>query len=104
MENVTCNAAGENPAAQNLAQRSLSTSARDQKLRLLARLKLGPIDTFTAIRELNILRPGARISELRTAGHSIKTQLVTLTDDQGRSHEGIALYYLSAKPVGGCAA
>jgi hypothetical protein len=80
------------------------TSGNAQRLRLLARLKLGPIDTFTAIRELNILRPGARISELRASGHSIKTQLVTLTDDQGRSHEGIALYYLSTEPAGRLAA
>ncbi|MCY1298104.1 Helix-turn-helix domain protein [compost metagenome] len=69
-------------------------SSSAQRLRLLARLKCGPVDTFTAIRDLNIVRPGARIAELRSAGHSIKTQRITLTDDQGRTHHGIALYYL----------
>lgn len=77
------------------------TSGNAQRLRLLARLKLGPVDTFTAIRDLNILRPGARISELRDAGHQIQTHRVSMTDDQGRTHHGIALYYLStsAAPI-----
>lgn len=71
-----------------------------QRVRLLARIKQGAVDTFTAIRELNILRPGARISELRDAGHPINTYLATMTDDQGRTHHGIALYYIGALPVG----
>ena len=70
-----------------------------QRVRLLARIKQGPVDAFTAIRELNILRPGARISELRDAGHPINTRLATMTDDQGRTHHGIALYYIGALPV-----
>lgn len=82
---------------QGSQSRINNTSGNAQRLRLLARLKQGPIDTFTAIRELNILRPSARISELRSAGYFIQTQLVTQADDQGRSHEGIALYYLSAE-------
>lgn len=75
------------------------TSGSAQRARLLTRLKQGPADTFTAIRELNILRPGARISELRAAGHPIKTHLTAMTDDQGRSHDGIALYYLGSDEV-----
>jgi hypothetical protein len=69
-----------------------------QCARLLKRLQMGPIDTFTAIRELNILRPGARISELRDLGHKIFTHRLVLTDDQGRTHRRIALYYLSTNP------
>lgn len=69
-------------------------SGNAQRLRFLARLELGPVDTFTAIRELNILRPGARISELRDAGHPIQTHRVTMADDHGRTHRGVALYYL----------
>ncbi|MFI8224248.1 helix-turn-helix domain-containing protein [Pseudomonas sp. NPDC085632] len=61
----------------------------------------GPIDTFTAIRELNIVRPGARINELRDMGHRIMTERLTLTDDQGRTHRGMALYYLSTNPPAG---
>lgn len=78
-----------------------NTSGTAQRARLLERLKVGPIDTFTAVRELNIVRPGARISELRSLGHKIHTHLRTLTDDQGRSHGRVALYYLSTNPPAG---
>jgi hypothetical protein len=75
-----------------------NTSSIAQRARLLERLHAGPIDTFTAIRDLNIVRPGARINELRGLGHKILTHRLTLTDDQGRPHPGIALYYLSTNP------
>lgn len=78
-----------------------NTSGTAQRARLLERLKVGPIDTFTAIRELNIVRPGARINELRALGHKILTHRLTLTDDQGRRHCGMALYYLSTNPPAG---
>lgn len=75
-----------------------NTSGTAQRARLLERLQSAPIDTFTAIRELNIVRPGARINELRGLGHKILTHRLTLTDDQGRTHQGMALYYLSTNP------
>ena len=75
-----------------------NTSGTAQRARLLERLQSGPIDTFTAIRELNIVRPGARINELRGLGHKSLTHRLTLTDDQGRTHQGMALYYLSTNP------
>lgn len=78
-----------------------NTSGTAQRARLLERLQAGPIDTFTAIRELNIVRPGARINELRGLGHKILTHRLVLTDDQGRTHRGIALYYLSTNPPAG---
>lgn len=78
-----------------------NTSGTAQRARLLERLQTGPIDTFTAIRELNIVRPGARINELRDMGHRIMTERLTLTDDQGRVHRGMALYYLSTNPPAG---
>lgn len=71
------------------------TSGDAQRLRLLARLKLGPVDTITARSELNIMMPAARVKELRDRGHDIRRHLITLTDDQGRPHHGIALYFLS---------
>ncbi|RIJ13009.1 hypothetical protein DXT77_02400 [Pseudomonas sp. 91RF] len=78
-----------------------NTSGTAQRARLLERLRAGPIDTFTAIRELNIVRPGARINELRALGHKILTHRLDLTDDQGRKHPRIALYYLSTNPPAG---
>jgi hypothetical protein len=81
-----------------------NTSGTQQRARLLERLKAGPIDTFTAIRELNIIRPGARINELRGLGHKILTHRLTLTDDHGWTHHGMALYYLSTNPPAGVTA
>lgn len=70
-------------------------SASAQRSRLLARLQLGPVDTLTARSELNILMPAARIKELKERGHPIRAQRISMTDDQGRTHHGIALYYLT---------
>lgn len=81
------------------------TSGNAQRARLLAYLRHHrSINTFEAIRLLNILRPGARIAELRAQGHDIRTHLATLEDDQGRAHPNVATYYLSADPVGKVAA
>ena len=81
-----------------------TSNGKAQCARLLKRLQMGPVDTFTAIRELNSLRPGARISELRDLGHKISTHRLALTDDQGRTHRRIALYYLSTNPPAGVSA
>ena len=80
-------------------------SGNAQRIRLLAYLRdHGAINTFEAIRLLNILRPGARIAELRAQGYNIRTHLATLEDEQGRAHPNVATYYLSTEPVGKVAA
>ena len=82
------------------AQTNNDTSGIAQRMRLLAYLSQhGSINTFQAIALLNILRPGARIAELRAQGHGIVTHLSTLKDDHGRDHQKVATYYLSAGPV-----
>ncbi|MFC0709744.1 helix-turn-helix domain-containing protein [Azorhizophilus paspali] len=76
------------------------TSLSSQRVRLLAYMQAhGSINTFEAISKLNIVRPGARIAELRAAGHKIRTHLGELRDDQGRPHPKVATYYLSAEPI-----
>jgi len=80
----------------NITQNSsLGTSTHAQRARLLSWLEAGPIDTITARRELNILAPAARVKELKERGHSIISQRISMTDEQGRTHHGIALYYLT---------
>lgn len=79
---------------------SRSKSLRDvsigsQRARLLKRLQAGPVNTFEAMSELNICRPGARISELRGLGHRIGTHLTDLIDAQGFRHPHCAVYYLT---------
>lgn len=75
-----------------------NTSINAQNARLVPRMRQGPVDTFTIMRELNICRPGARICDLRNAGYIIHTQLITLEDEWGRKHPKIALYTLLAEP------
>ena len=76
------------------------TTAEAQRSRLLTYLREhGSINTFEAIRLLNILRPGARVFELRTKGHKIATYLGVLKDDQGRVHRRVATYYLSTNAL-----
>lgn len=72
------------------------TSLQAQRVRLLTRLQLGPVDTLLLRRELNILAPAARVKELRNEGHEITTQRITLIDDYGRTHIRIAVYSLIA--------
>lgn len=75
------------------------TSSHAQRARLLARLYLGPVDTITARSELNIMMPAARVKELREQGHPINTHRITITDEQGRTHHGVALYYIGTLPA-----
>ncbi|KIY18526.1 MULTISPECIES: helix-turn-helix domain-containing protein [Pseudomonas syringae group genomosp. 2] len=75
-----------------------NTSINAQNARFIQRLRLGSIDTFTAMRELNICRPGARICDLRNAGYQIDTARIVLTDEWGRTHRGVALYTLMSEP------
>ncbi|CAO1664365.1 helix-turn-helix domain-containing protein [Halomonas sp. NYA30] len=79
----------------------MSNQANDstsQRNRILARLKQGPVTTLELIQDDNILRPGARICELREKGHDIRTHLQDVIDPWGRKHSRVALYYL---PTGG---
>ncbi|WP_447095950.1 helix-turn-helix domain-containing protein [Pseudomonas sp. CF10PS3] len=75
-----------------------NTSNHAQLVRLVPRLRKGPADTFTIMRELNICRPGARICDLRNAGYKIITNRITMTDEWGRIHRGVAVYTLIAEP------
>lgn len=75
-----------------------STSINAQNQRFVDRLRQGSIDTFTAMRELNICRLGARICDLRNAGYRINTARIVLTDEWGRKHHGVALYTLMSEP------
>lgn len=70
------------------------TARKAQQNRALLRLQKGPADTFVLRREENILMPAARIKELKEQGYDILSQRITLVDEYGREHRGIALYSL----------
>ncbi|MEB0091800.1 helix-turn-helix domain-containing protein [Pseudomonas sp. CCI4.2] len=83
---------------RSLSQDNSNTSVSAQNSRLAGRMEQGSIDTFAIMRELNICRPGARICDLRNAGYKIITNRIVLTDEWGRTHRGVAVYTLIAKP------
>lgn len=71
-------------------------SASAQRARLLERLKLTPVDTITARRELDILMPATRIFELRAEGKRIDTVRVMRPTDEGKLHS-VAMYVLQGE-------
>lgn len=71
-----------------------ATDSASQRSRILARLREGAATSIQLIQEENVLRPSARIAELRAAGHQILTYLQDVRDPWGRQHSRVALYYL----------
>ena len=56
-----------------------------QCMRVLARLRSGPLTAYEAIRELSVGRLAARIGELRRKGHDIHTEQVDFVNVYGDS-------------------
>lgn len=74
----------------------ISTEA--QTLRVLARLKSGPVDTLTLRKAENVMAPAARVMTLRKRGYEIETKLRDKYDDYGRKHPRVAHYRLISEP------
>ncbi|MCY1294723.1 Helix-turn-helix domain protein [compost metagenome] len=70
------------------------TSTAAQRIHLLERLRLGPVDAITACGELNIKAPALQVKALREAAYPIRTHPIRLNDVQGRPHRYVARYYL----------
>ena len=77
-----------------------SNSVADQRARLLAALRIGPISTLDARSRLDVLHPAARIQELREAGHQIVTEWYCQETFVGCPHR-VAKYVLLAVADGG---
>lgn len=73
-----------------------STSGGAQRQRILQALALRPHTSYE-LRKLGCYQCPARIIELRRRGYDIKTERVTIWDDEGFEHHGIALYSLVAE-------
>ncbi|WP_273454943.1 helix-turn-helix domain-containing protein [Nevskia ramosa] len=73
-------------------------SSEAQRRRLLDRLRIGPISTLDARRELDILMPATRIFELRARGQRIDTIRIDQHTECGKRHN-VALYVLQSDAV-----
>lgn len=79
--------------------RDKSTSGNAQRVRILQALCLRAHTSYE-LRKLGCYQAPARIIELRRQGHKISTKRVTIWDDEGFRHDGVALYTLHEKKIG----
>ncbi|MGB3070400.1 MAG: helix-turn-helix domain-containing protein [Ottowia sp.] len=77
---------------------SKSSTTEDQFERILQALRLRP-HTTEDFRKLGIFQISARIFGLRARGYNIVTNPVSITDRDGYTHHGVALYSLEGEPV-----
>ena len=80
---------------RQLAATLPGVTAATQRQRIMAALRAGPLSTVEAIRFLDIIRPSARIAELRNDGYRIATTWRTDATETGEPHR-VALYVLTA--------
>jgi len=77
----------------------VSTSGEAQRRRIIEMLRPGQKHTLD-FRHAGIMQSQTRIFELRALGYDIPTVgRVTVYDDQGYPHRGVAVYALIAEPV-----
>ena len=74
-------------------------STQEQRSRMLHYLRLRPVSTLEARRELDILHPAGRVMELRREGYQISTVTTTEHSECGRAHK-VARYVLMAEGNG----
>ena len=74
-------------------------SSATQRARILARLRMGPMTTTQARRELDVMHPAMRVLELRRRGFSIYTEMTLQETAPGRWHTaGKYVLMKEAKP------
>ena len=90
----TTNNKGAPPNGTPSTPRGDSNTAHAQRQRLLARLRLGPLSTIEARRDLDIMMPAARVHELRHRDNeNIQTLRRKEETDSGKKHN-VAVYVL----------
>lgn len=71
-----------------------STASEAQRTRILKALARRPHTSYE-LRKLGCYQCPARIIELRRQGYEISTERVSIWDDEGCRHDGVALYTLT---------
>ncbi len=69
-----------------------------QRKRILDFIRLQPLDTLTARKELDVMHPAARVMELRKQRIGILTTKIDRPSDCGKIHR-VACYFLEAGAV-----
>ncbi|KAB2968135.1 helix-turn-helix domain-containing protein [Zoogloea sp.] len=77
----------------------ISTASEAQRQRIVEMLRAGSKTTLD-FRRAGVMQSQTRIFELRAQGYDLPTVgRVTVFDDQGYPHRGVAVYALVAEPV-----
>ena len=76
--------------------KSKSTSGEAQRQRILKALAQRPHSSYE-LRKIGCYQAPTRIIELRRLGYDISTERISIWDDEGYRHSGIALYTLRGK-------
>lgn len=84
--------------------KQFSSASEAQRRRMLEMLRTGPKTTLD-FRRAGVMQSQTRVFELRAQGYNLPTVgRVTIHDDQGYPHHGVALYELVAEPQEGACA
>lgn len=84
--------AGKVALLNQISANHTGNSTANQRNRIMEALRHGPLSTIDAVRHLDIIRPAARISELRHKhGEPIETQWTKELTEAGELHR-VALY------------
>ncbi|WP_167731872.1 helix-turn-helix domain-containing protein [Kerstersia gyiorum] len=70
-----------------------STSSSSQRERILTALQRRPHTSYE-LRKMGCYQANTRILELRRQGYNIATERVSIWDDEGYCHSGVARYTL----------
>lgn len=71
-----------------------NSDANTQRDRILAALRCHPHTSYE-LRKLGCYQANTRVLELRRMGYDIRTKRVSILDDEGYRHDGVALYILN---------
>lgn len=74
-----------------------STSGAAQRDRILKALARRPHNSYE-LRKMGCYQCPTRIIELRRMGYDISTTRISIWDDEGYQHSGVALYSLEGRP------
>lgn len=73
-----------------------STASDSQRQRIIKALALRPHTSYE-LRKMGCYQANTRVLELRRLGFNISTKRVSIWDDEGYRHDGIALYTLEGQ-------
>lgn len=80
------------------AIRSKSTEREAQNRKLVALLRIAKRNTYE-LRKLGISHPAGRVQDIEADGYVIRSDRVSVVDENGFLHPGVALYTLVSEPT-----